>query len=128
MRNSKSKSKCFSGINSENLARSNSPTRQPFAVREEAMNYTKEQQRVVDYLTNVTQGAALAADDPIGLILASHAFLKRERDIIRQSRERILIQLERLQRIARDTSGADSALIMACDNALEVIKKEGGQP
>lgn len=45
-----------------------------------------------------------------------------------ESRERILIQLERLQRIARDTIGADGALIMACDNALKVIKAEGGQP
>lgn len=37
--------------------------------------------------------------------------------------DELLLQLQRLERIARDTIDADGALIMACDNALAAIAK-----
>lgn len=36
--------------------------------------YSTDEQRVVDYLIKVTGGLAGAGDDPIGFLLASHAF------------------------------------------------------
>ena len=38
----------------------------------------------------------------------------------------LLLQLQRLERIARDTIDADGALIAACDNALAAIAKAEG--
>lgn len=44
-----------------------------------AKPYTPDEQRVVDYIISITDGKVGAGDDPIGFLIASHAYTMRER-------------------------------------------------
>jgi hypothetical protein len=41
--------------------------------------YTPDEQRVVDYINEITEGKIGAGNDPIGFLIASHAYTMRER-------------------------------------------------
>lgn len=44
-----------------------------------AKPYSKDEERVVDYILHITDGTVGAGSDPIGFLIASHAFTQRER-------------------------------------------------
>ncbi len=49
-------------------------------LRRERPPYTPDQQRVVEYVTEITNGGIGGGDDPVGFLIASHAELRaRER-------------------------------------------------
>ncbi len=43
-----------------------------------ASNYSLEEQRVVDYLLEITDNQIGAGDDPIGFLIASHSSIRNE--------------------------------------------------
>jgi len=43
--------------------------------------YTKDEQRVCDYIQHLTEKQIGCGDDPIGWLLASHAYLVRTLDV-----------------------------------------------
>lgn len=63
----------------------------------------------------------MCGDVPVGVAIGSTVEECAERARLFAVASSLLLQLQRLERVVRDTIDADGALIIACDNARSVI-------
>jgi hypothetical protein len=90
--------------------------------------YTADEQRVVDYINLITDGAVGAGSDPIGFLLASHSYIQRERHNLITENGSLKADQETFYYLAKWVERGLFDHHHSAKEALEVIAHHPGMP
>jgi hypothetical protein len=91
--------------------------------------YTADEQRVVDYINLISDGAIGAGSDPIGFLMASHSYIQHERHKLITENKSLKSDQEVLYYLAKWVErGLFDVKNHTPKEALEVIAHHPGMP